>query len=267
MTPRRLSPSFREKVWGSTELAPWFAGKGQKIGEVWFEADPSLPILVKFLFTTEKLSVQVHPPDAPERLGKTEMWYILGAAGGKDLALGFREPVSKAQLRQASLDGDVENLLRWFSLRPGDVFFAQPGTVHAIGAGVTLCEIQQNSDITYRLYDYGRPRELHLEEALAVARLEPHPGPSQPKQLGDGDHLLVECDYFVTESLCLQGERRYQPEADRFHLLICLEGRGLLASEAFAPGEVWLVPAGSAPFDLRAEPAAHLLRTYPPRRS
>ncbi len=265
MKPRRLQPSFREKIWGSTELAPWFHGHGKRIGEVWFEADPPLPILVKFLFTTEKLSVQVHPPDTPERLGKTEMWYILRACGGRDLALGFREPVTEEQVRAAALSGEVEELLRWFPLHPGDVFFAAPGSVHAIGAGVTLCEIQENTDITYRIYDYGRPRELHLDAALAVADLNPHPGPARPKELGEGRHLLVECDYFVTESLRLEREMEYAAEPGRFHLLICLEGRGTLAGEPFGPGEVWLVPAGSPPFALSVEERADFLRTYPPR--
>lgn len=266
MKLQRLNPSFREKVWGSTELGPWFAGDGRKIGEVWFEAEPALPILVKFLFTTEKLSVQVHPPDTPQELGKTEMWYILRADDQARLALGFRETITKEHLREASLSGEVEKLLEWYPLKPDDVFFAPPGSVHAIGAGVALCEIQENSDITYRLYDYGRPRELHIEQSLAVAHLGPHPGPSKPVDLGNGTRRLVQSEYFVTESMHWNGSCEYRPEADRFHLLIFLEGQGSIAGEAFRPGEVWLVPAGTEPFLLIPDGPAHLLRTYLPRR-
>ncbi|HZT33236.1 MAG TPA: class I mannose-6-phosphate isomerase [Bryobacteraceae bacterium] len=264
MKPRRLAPSFREKVWGSTRLTPWFDGGGKMIGEVWFEDEPALPILVKFLFTTEKLSVQVHPPDRPGEPGKTEMWYILRAEPGANLALGFREPVTKEQVREASQTGEVEKLLRWYTLHPGEVFFTPPGSVHAIGAGVALCEIQQNTDITYRLYDYGRPRELHLEQSLAVAHLGPHPGPSKPEELGGGRRLLAQSDYFVTESLDLSGAVTYTPEAGRFHLLIFVEGGGVIADEPFAPGEVWLVPAGAGSFRIEPSAPLRLLRTFPP---
>ena len=144
-------------------------------------------------------------------------------------------------------------------------YFTPPGSVHAIGAGVALCEIQENSDITYRLYDYGRPRELHIEQALAVSDLGPHPGLSQPVEQGNGRQLLVESDYFVTESLRLQEELRYSPEADRFHLLIVLAGNGKIAGEAFAPGEVWLVPDNGESFVLAPDGPVHLLRTFLPR--
>src|SRR5579872_6074020 len=156
----RLTPSFREKPWGSTHLAPWFPNPATRIGEVWFETD-ALPVLVKFLFTTEKLSVQVHPEDDYARThhdsrGKTEMWHILAAEPGAKIAAGFREGLSAEQLKSASLSGEIEQMLEWFDASPGDTFFIPAGTVHAIGAGLTLCEIQQHSDITYRLYDYGR---------------------------------------------------------------------------------------------------------------
>src|SRR5271165_3300984 len=171
MQPKRLQPRFLEKVWGSTRLEPWFESTGAKIGEVWFEGAGPLPILVKFIFTTEKLSVQVHPDDVyaakhHNSRGKTEMWHVLAAAPGARIAAGFREPVSAERLRAGALSGEIEELLAWHEARPGDTFFIPAGTVHAIGAGLTLCEIQQFSDITYRLYDYGRPRELHLAKAL-----------------------------------------------------------------------------------------------------
>ena len=177
---RRLSPSFREKVWGSADLEPWFRNSDRKIGEVWFEGVDDLPLLVKFIFTSEKLSVQVHPDDAYARenhngsRGKTEMWHILAAEPGAKIAAGFRQQITAQRLVEASRSGEIENLLEWFEAKPGDTFFIPAGTVHAIGAGLTLCEIQQHSDVTYRLYDYGRPRELHLDRAAAVSHLAPH---------------------------------------------------------------------------------------------
>jgi mannose-6-phosphate isomerase len=214
----QIAPSFVEKIWGSTHLAPWFPDSTHKIGEVHFHAEPRLPILVKFVFTTEKLSVQVHPKGDS---GKTEMWHILRAEPDATIALGFRQPLSRDDLRSASLSGEVENLLRWFPVKPGETYFVPAGTVHAIGGGIALCEIQQNNDVTYRLYDYGRPRELHLEQALAVADLTMHPGATD---------LPVKCPYFVTELLDAT-------ERSNAHQLIFLDGP--------KAGEVWLVPAGA----------------------
>jgi mannose-6-phosphate isomerase len=156
-----------EKVWGSTQLEPWFPNSEKKIGEVWLEGE-NLPLLVKFLFTTEALSVQVHPE------GKTEMWHVLAAEPGAKVAAGFHAPISEERLRSASLSGEIEDLLEWHDARPGDTFFLPAGVVHAIGPGLTLCEVQQYSDVTYRLYDYGRPRELHLDQGVAVSRRGPH---------------------------------------------------------------------------------------------
>ncbi len=152
---------------------PWYLNSAQKkIGEVWFEAD--LPLLVKFVFTSERLSVQVHPNDEfaaahENSRGKTEMWYVLRADPGARLAIGFREAISRERLRESALSGEIEQLLNWIEVQAGDAFFVPAGTVHAIGGGLALCEIQQHSDITYRLYDYGRPRELHLDKAMQVA--------------------------------------------------------------------------------------------------
>ncbi len=264
--PFPLVPSFREKVWGVHDLRPWFPPGPDKIGEVWFLAPGSdpLPILVKFIFTSERLSVQVHPDDAYALAhdgtpGKTEMWYILRAEPGAKLALGFREPITRERARQAALSGEIEGLLEWFDVRPGQVYFIPPGTVHALGEGIVLCEIQENTDITYRLYDYGRPRELHLDKALDVAFLGPDPGPATPQ-----GNLLASCDYFVTEKLDLGAPAVYEPEPDRFHLLVVLEGQGRLADREFGLGQVWMIPAGAAPFLIHTE-EARLLKTYLPR--
>src|SRR5712691_5956864 len=125
---KRLTPDFREKIWGATHLEPWFPNSDRKIGEVWFEKDS--PLLVKFLFTTEKLSVQVHPP------GKTEMWHVLAAEPGAQIAAGFREEISPEKLREASLSGAIMDLLAWHTARRGDTYFLPAGTVHAVGEGL-----------------------------------------------------------------------------------------------------------------------------------
>jgi mannose-6-phosphate isomerase len=178
------------------------------------------------------------------------------------VALGFTEPLDRGEARAAALSGAIERLLRWVPAKPGDTFFVPAGTVHAIGAGLALCEIQQYSDITYRLYDYGRPRELHLDAALAVADLGRHPGANVPMDLGGGRQLLAECPYFRTESVAVAGEFDW-PGSDRAELLICLEGEGQFGKEAFAPGQVWAAPAGESAFAIRAN-GARLLRVFVP---
>lgn len=163
-----------EKVWGRDILpAPFAAPPGQRIGEIWFEPPPEVPqVLVKYLFTSEKLSVQVHPSNAsalPGEAGKEECWLVLDADPDACLAIGFERDVTPDEIAAAAQDGTIETLLAWHPARAGDLFFLPAGTVHAIGPGLALVEVQQNSDTTFRLYDYGRPRELHLERALAVA--------------------------------------------------------------------------------------------------
>lgn len=170
-----------EKVWGRDILPrPFASPQGERIGEIWFEPPEELPeLLVKYIFTSEKLSVQVHPTDeqalasgAADRGGgggKEECWLVIDAEPGAALGVGFREPVEAEAMRAAALDGSIEDLLAWHPVVAGDFFYIPAGTVHAIGAGVSLIEVQQNADITYRLYDYGRPRELHLDAGIAVA--------------------------------------------------------------------------------------------------
>ncbi|MFA7586715.1 MAG: class I mannose-6-phosphate isomerase [Novosphingobium sp.] len=161
-----------EKPWGRDSLAkPFTVPAGSRIGEIWFEPDARLPeLLVKYIFTSAALSVQVHPSDDDlAGQGKTECWLVVAADPGARLALGLAEDVTRSRLRSAAQDGSIEGLLAWYPAKAGDFFYVPAGTIHAIGAGISLVEIQQTSDVTYRLYDYGRPRELHLDEALAVA--------------------------------------------------------------------------------------------------
>ncbi len=224
--------------------------------ERWYTSEPPLPILVKLLITSHKLSVQVHP-DGECGVGKTEMWHILSAAPGAQIALGFTQPVGAEALRAAAASGEIERLLRWIPVSAGETYFIPAGTIHAIGAGITLCEIQQNSDITYRLYDYGRPRELHLDRALAVADLDAwrHPGASLRQDLADGWKRLAECRHFAVDSREGKGRFRYVASQSSFELLMVLEASGELNG--------WLLPAGAA-IELAPENPLRLLRTYVP---
>lgn len=174
MTARQLPTKLVEKVWGRDVLpAPFAAPAGVRIGEIWFEPPAEVPqVLVKYLFTKEKLSVQVHPSQAdalPGEAGKEECWLVLDAEPDATLAIGFTRDVTPDEIAAAAQDGTIEDLLAWHPARAGDLFYLPAGTVHAIGPGLALVEVQQTSDTTFRLYDYGRPRELHLERALAVA--------------------------------------------------------------------------------------------------
>ena len=263
--PIRLTPSLREKVWGKTRLAPWFPDSATPIGEVWFLAERDLPLLVKLIFTTERLSVQVHPEDGEDGpRGKTEMWHILEAEPGATIALGFRQPITREQLREGARTGEIEGLLNWLPVKAGETYFTPAHTVHAIGAGIVLCEIQQNSDVTYRLWDYGRPREIHVEQAVPIADLGVHPGPSRPKPLGEGREELVRSKHFVTEMVRLPAGAVFTPGPENCQLWIVLEGAGTLGGEAFRRSEVWLLPETGEQPGIRAGSAARFLRTYVP---
>jgi mannose-6-phosphate isomerase len=256
--PLRLTPSLREKVWGRTRLQPWFPDSPQPIGEAWYLADRDLPLLVKLLFTSQRLSVQVHPDDGEDGpRGKTEMWHILEAEPGASIALGFREPIGRERLLEATRTGEVERLLNWMPVAPGETYFTPAHTVHAIGAGIVLFEIQQNSDVTYRLWDYGRPREIHVEKAVAIADLTVHPGAAPPGE-------PVRSKHFVTEFVRLSAGAEIRPEPRACQLWIVVEGGGAIGGQPFRQGDVWLLPE-DGPCAIAARTAARFLRTYAPR--
>lgn len=207
----QLERHFVEKPWGRTDIPPAFgAPAGLRIGEIWYEGD-DLPILVKWLFTSEKLSIQVHPDDAGAKArglksGKEECWVIVSAEPGAVLGMGTTQPLSPKELRDASLSGEIEALMDWKPVSAGDWFYIPAGTVHAIGAGITLVEVQQYADITYRLYDYGRPRELHLDDGVAASRAAPYADTrsgrlSETAQLVDGPHFRL---WYVEDEQGLQ---------------------------------------------------------------
>lgn len=255
--PVRLVPRAVPKVWGATKLEPWHRDAQEKIGEIWLEHPEGvrLPLLVKFLYTSEALSVQVHPGDDyagrhENSCGKTEMWVILRAEPGARIAHGLRQAVSREGLREAALSGEIERLLNWVTVKAGDVLFTPAGVIHAIGGGIALCEIQQNSDVTYRLYDYGRPRELQIERAVEVSRLEPEPEPAIAESAGQGRELVARCEHFAVERLRL--EQGAQLDLTGGMILIVLEGAAL------TPGDAWLIPPGQH-HTLRTEGGAALL--------
>jgi len=207
----KLSIKVLDKVWGSPHTEPWHKNEtGAKVGEIWFGASDQIPLLVKLLFTSDNLSVQVHPRDEYAKkhhnsFGKTEMWYILRADPGAKIAIGLKETISPERLREASLSGEIMDLLEWVPAHTGDTFFTPAGTIHALGGGLVVCEVQQLSDVTYRLYDYGRPRELHLDDSVAVADCCPCDASRAPVDLGGGMELLAECEYFRTERWTVDG--------------------------------------------------------------
>lgn len=209
MPATKLETHRVEKPWGRHKLFPGFPDAptdGAPVGEVWFKTpgDSTPELLIKYLFTSEKLSVQVHPNDEQAHArglprGKDECWTVLEAAPDSTIALGPKQPMTKEQLRDDAKDGSIEGDLDWVPIKPGDFYYAPSGTVHAIGAGLTIIEIQQNSETTYRLYDYGSDRELHLQDGVEVATLEPYRPIASPGEVEPGRTLLVEGPKFVLE--------------------------------------------------------------------
>lgn len=261
MTAIRLSTIRVEKPWGRCDLWPGFANPspGQApIGEIWFDApaghDPDL--MVKYLFTSQRLSIQVHPDDAAAQTcgharGKDEAWVILAAEPGATIALGTRYPVTREELRAAAQDGSIETLMHWQSVKAGDVIYSPAGVIHAIGPGLTLIEVQQNLDLTYRLYDYGRPRELHLDDGIAVSNPVPFVWQDQTRVVSSGRHILTEGGKFVIERWT--GVHNYQTSAGWFIPVTgagTIEDAGTAGSAAWAAGECWLVDGGGAKMTL-----------------
>jgi len=233
-----------EKPWGKDTLpAPFVAPAGQRIGEIWFEPPPELPqLLVKYIFTSEALSVQVHPSDAQTiakglgRQGKEECWLILHAEPGAKLGIGFEHTVDAETMRAAALDGSIEQLMTWHSVAPGDFFYIPANTVHAIGAGISLIEVQQNSDITYRLYDYGRPRELHLDEGMAVAKGEPYADTWKGEAPAGQSVSLVNGPLFRLDQVAGTPDAETVARYPGKLLVIPREGSVRVAGEEVAPG-------------------------------
>lgn len=238
------------------------------------DGKPELPILVKLIDAKSDLSVQVHPDDeyaakVEGQWGKTEMWYVLSARKDAELVYGFNRDVTPDQIREAITDGTIGSLLNHVPVHKDDLFFIESGTVHAIGAGCLIAEIQQSSNLTYRLYDYdrvgkdGKKRELHIDKALDVVKMEGSAAPRQPMRVlkyknGCASELLTRCKYFQVERLLLNTEGRklaeFQTGENSFHALLCVDGCGNISGESFNlnffKGDCVFVPAESIPLKL-----------------
>ncbi|MFO1239105.1 MAG: class I mannose-6-phosphate isomerase [Sphingomonadaceae bacterium] len=268
MASVRLTTIRVEKPWGRHRLWPGFADPApdaQPVGEIWFEApDAREPeLLVKYLFTSERLSIQVHPNDAQARArgfarGKDEAWVILDAQPGSTIALGTTRPLSQQELQQAALDGSIEMLMDWKPVSAGDVIYSPANTVHAIGAGITLIEVQQNVDLTYRLYDYGRPRELHLEDGIAVSDPVPFVIPKLPGASPAGRQTLAHTDKFTLERWTWSGSRTLTLKSAGW--LVPIRGAGQTDGLSFHQGECWAIDGGAR---LSIEPGSDLLFASP----
>jgi mannose-6-phosphate isomerase len=323
LIPFRLRPWFRPMVWGARDLAPWYDHKitTDPIGEVWLsgsdcvvDAGPlagktldavfhefredllgadgahqqRFPLLMKVLFPREKLSVQVHPGDEMARQhgephGKTECWYVLEADPGATVALGLRPGTSLLEVEAAIENQTLENLLQPVPVRKGEMIFVDAGTVHAIFPGVVMLETQQNSDMTYRLYDYGRPRELHLKDGLQAIRLETEAGPVTAKielvpasqSVAGGREILVQSRYFrvdrtrlaeakMTENFSLPAGKK----SGAVQLVFVGAGAGQLQSRGQSPiplqrGELAVVPACTPEWSFNSEAPTEILRAIP----
>lgn len=233
------------KPWGRTDLPAAFGGTAaEPIGEVWFEPPAALDrLLIKYIFTSENLSVQCHPSDTQTeamglgRQGKEECWLVLDAQPGAQLAIGFEQEIDAATMRAAMQDGSIEQLLTWHPVSAGDFFYIPANTVHAIGAGITLVEVQQNSDITYRLYDYGRPRELHVDEGAAVALRGPYSPQHQQRLAATGAVQLVDGPHFRLDRLDGPPDAATAARYAGPFLLVPLDCTLTVGGEAVAPGQ------------------------------
>lgn len=305
---RNLSPLFPER---SQEPEPigeaWLTGNecrfasgafaGRTLGEVWPELPEEwtgtrlrglarIPLLVKFIFPEEKLSVQVHPDDAYAEqhesaaggIGKTEMWYVITAREGAELRVGLRPNVTRESFGRAITDGTVEDCLERVAVRAGDAVFVPAGTAHTICPGVVLCEVQEHSDITYRVFDYnrvaadGKPRPLHIRQALNVMRFgEQSGGRCDPVRITNGavtETFLAACRHFAAERWEFRERIAAVTSPEHFDLHIFLEGQGRIefagGAEPYAPAEAWLLPAALGAYQLAPESPTTVLRTYVP---
>ncbi len=249
---------------------------GMKLSQLWeshrelfgtVESD-RFPLLIKMIDANDDLSIQVHPDDAYAQknengeFGKTEMWYVMDAEEDAGLIYGFRKDLTKEEFRDAIEQNTLLESVNFVKCEKGDCFFIPSGMLHAIGKGLLIAEIQQNSDTTYRVYDYdrrdaeGNPRQLHVEKAIDVTNLFGIEPPVQTHQ----DGVLVRCQYFTTEKISVDGKMTLLPQEDRFEILIVCEGSVAIGQRTYQKGDTLLVPAGAG--ELIMDGLATLLRSY-----
>uniref|UniRef100_UPI003101615E class I mannose-6-phosphate isomerase n=1 Tax=Neorhizobium sp. EC2-8 TaxID=3129230 RepID=UPI003101615E len=257
MTFEHADVRTSSKPWGSHDLTPWNRSGNSEtaIGEVMFDRaetqapDPAL--LLKLLFTKQKLSIQVHPDDAFAQTmgmanGKTEAWYVLSAEDGAQVAIGLKQPLTQPELRSAIADGSIADLVKWQAAEVGDVFFIPAGTIHAIGAGLVIAEIQQRSDTTFRLFDHGRSRELHIDQAVAVADLGPAKPDKTPTYLTVERMKLVSCAFFVLERIDLPPGSNWELQAQRETWALVTAGDATMGSMRAGVGDAFFAEADQA---------------------
>jgi mannose-6-phosphate isomerase len=261
------------KPWGVADLHPWSGidGSAEAIGELWFQrVDKDAPVpalLLKLLFTSEPLSIQVHPDDAFARStglpnGKTEAWYILAALPDARIAVGLKRHLTPQELRAAIEDGSIAGLTQWRPAVKGDIIFVPAGTIHAIGAGIVLAEIQQRSDATFRLYDYGRQRELHEDNAVAVSDAGPVQVQSSPRRLTAERTALIANPHFILERVDLPANSSWTVEADRETWILVTEGQARIGATNTAVGDAMFIEADRAGIEVGPDGMSGLI-AYP----
>lgn len=317
--PLRMLPAFDPRPWGTTDLSPIYPDHkfDEKIGEAWLTGDHCkvangplagktlaavsedlgsafvgeaardarrFPLLLKFLFPHEKLSVQVHPDDAQAQRtgqpwGKTECWYVATARPGAQVAMGLKPGVTASALREAIATNRAEELLNWINIYPGEMIYVAGGTVHTLGPGSILVETQQQSDCTYRLYDYGRPRELHLKEGLAAVKEKVASGKvlrPAPAVIGHTKNTLaplIRAPYFVVDQFELKEPQAFETVDDTgkgsVQILVAVEGCGVVEASGMEPvtlakGDAAVIPASLQTFRVRPQWGVSFLKAYVP---
>ena len=257
MTLELASKRVVRKPWGKADLRPWsdLGHDGAPIGELWFQrADSSAPepsLLLKLLFTDEPLSIQVHPADDFAHTiglpnGKTEAWYVLSAEHGARVALGLKRTLTAPQLRGAIADGSIPELVHWRDVATNDAILVGAGTIHAIGAGLVIAEIQQRSDATFRLFDYGSARELHLDAAVAAAVAGPAVAQAASERLSDARLVVARSPFFVLEQIDLAADSYWEIDATSESWMLLLEGQAQFDLLKATSGEAVFIDAQRA---------------------
>lgn len=318
--PLLVSPIFDARPWGTLDLSPIYPGHrfDEKIGESWLTGDHCkvangplrgqtlaelareyerglvgeaaaeanrFPLLLKFLFPHEKLSVQVHPDDKAAQAsgfpcGKTECWYVAHAKPGAQIGLGLKAGATRAQFEEAIHQQRAEDLLNWINVFPGEMIYVPGGTVHTLGPGSIIVETQQQSDTTYRLYDYGRPRELHLQQGLAVMKEGTHagkvvrPAPVALDKSKNHRAPLVASPYFVVDLFDVKEPYEFHgaPGESTVEVLVAVEGCGIIEAAGSEPvtlakGDAIVVPASVEEFRVRPQWSIEFLKAALPRQA
>jgi mannose-6-phosphate isomerase len=261
------------KPWGVADLNPWsrIDASDGSIGELWFQrVDKNAPIpalLLKILFASEPLSIQVHPDDAFARSiglpnGKTEAWYILSARPDARIAVGLKRHLTPQELRASIRDGSIAGLTQWRPAVKGDIIFVPAGTIHAIGAGIVLAEIQQRSDTTFRLFDHGRPRQLHEDSAVAVSNAGPAQNQSGPRRLTAARTVLIASQHFVLERVDLPVNSNWVLNAHQETWILVIGGQARIGPTSASVGDAVFAEADRAGIEVGPDGMSGLI-AYP----